>query len=212
MGRKPWTQRLTVEDCFAVDVAMLKGIIREPSDWRIYHCHRPNGAGTGEFEYKVEIDGDNRSSLILRYSVSKNDILSQFPLQYIVKTSSSPCRYGGRRYSFICPLVRNGVPCSKRVRKLLLPPGARYFGCRACYGLCYESSRSHNSHLDHLLRLPIQEFRQVLCDDARKFGSLAFRLGRILQRRLAKKARRCGKSRSDTTAVYSPGEKFGLPS
>jgi hypothetical protein len=41
-----------------------------------------------------------------------------------------------------------------------------------------------------LLRLPIEEFRKVLSDDALKFGSLAYRLGRILLRRLAKRTGR----------------------
>jgi hypothetical protein len=195
MGRKPWTQRLTVEDCFAVDVAMLKGIVQAPGDWRVYRCHRPTGAGTEEIGYKVEIDADNHSSLILRYVLSKNGIRSRFPLQYAVRTTTVPCRYGGRRYFLNCPLVRNGVPCLKRVRKLFLPPGARFFGCRACYRLAYESSQTHSSRLDHLLRLPIEEFEQILYDDGRKFGSLAYRIGRILRRRLAKKSRTHRRSR-----------------
>jgi hypothetical protein len=209
MGRKPWTERLTVEDCLAVDVAMLKGIIREPSDWRVYHCRRPNGAGTEEFEYKIEIDADNRSSLIFRYTLTKNGIRYGFPLKYAVKTTTTPCRYGGQRYWFICPVVRRGVPCLKVVRKLYLPPGARYFGCKRCYALVYESCRSHSSRLDRLLLLPIEEFRKVLSDDALKFGSLAYRLGRILHRRLAKRTGRRRKSRYDAAAVRSPGARSG---
>jgi hypothetical protein len=211
MGRKPWTQRWTVEDSFCIDMAMLKGVIRVPGDWRVYHCRRPNSAGTDEFEYKIEIDADDRSSLIVRYTVTNNGIRSRFPLEYSVQTSTTPCGYGGLRYWLICPLFRNGSSCSKRVRKLYLPPGARFFGCRGCYRLAFESSRTHSSRLDRLLRLPIDEFRQVLYDDARKFGSLAYRIGRILRRRFAKKARSRHK-RSGATAPWSPSEGFGSPS
>jgi len=41
-------------------------------------------------------------------------------------------------------LTVNGVACNRRVGKLYLPPGGRYFGCRACYDLAYRSSqRAH---------------------------------------------------------------------
>tara|TARA_B100000745_G_scaffold58094_2_gene34441 strand:- start:756 stop:1337 length:582 start_codon:yes stop_codon:yes gene_type:complete len=45
--------------------------------------------------------------------------------------------YGGKRWSFICPLVRDGIPCRKRVRALYQV--GRYFGCRKCAGLVYDS-------------------------------------------------------------------------
>lgn len=48
---------------------------------------------------------------------------------------------GGLRWWFTCPLVVDGVPCNRRVGKLYLPPGARYFGCRHCHNLTYRSSQ-----------------------------------------------------------------------
>jgi hypothetical protein len=47
--------------------------------------------------------------------------------------------FGGKRWWFTCPLTVNGVACNRRVAKLHLPPGARYFGCRHCYDLSYRS-------------------------------------------------------------------------
>jgi hypothetical protein len=46
---------------------------------------------------------------------------------------------------FICPLLKpNGTPCNRRCRILYLPPGAKYFGCRECYNLTYDScNESH---------------------------------------------------------------------
>ncbi len=42
---------------------------------------------------------------------------------------------------FLCPLLkRNGTPCERRCRKLYCPPGGKYFGCRVCYNLTYQSS------------------------------------------------------------------------
>jgi hypothetical protein len=48
---------------------------------------------------------------------------------------------GGRRWWFTCPLIVNGRACHRRAGKLFLPPGARYFGCRHCHNLTYESSQ-----------------------------------------------------------------------
>ncbi len=49
--------------------------------------------------------------------------------------------FGGKRWWFTCPLTVNGVACNRRVGKLYLPPGARYFGCRHCYDLTYWSAQ-----------------------------------------------------------------------
>jgi len=47
----------------------------------------------------------------------------------------------GEQWFFACPLVRAGAYCGRRVRKLFLPHGERYFGCRACHRLTYRACR-----------------------------------------------------------------------
>ena len=47
--------------------------------------------------------------------------------------------YGGRRWWFICPLSRDDGGPPRRVAKLYLPPGEKYFGSREGYELTYES-------------------------------------------------------------------------
>ena len=60
-------------------------------------------------------------------------------VRYPVRLVDTPCNFGGRRWWFTCPI------CKRRVAKLYLPPGAKYFGCRHCYNLTYQSCRdSHN--------------------------------------------------------------------
>lgn len=53
--------------------------------------------------------------------------------------------YGGYRWWFSCPLTLHGFSCHRRLRTLYLPPGERYFGCRACYNLTYTSCQE--SHI-----------------------------------------------------------------
>ena len=59
--------------------------------------------------------------------------------------STSP-NYGGRRWWFLCPVVVAGRPCLRRVRKLYLAPGRRYFACRHCCDLGYTSQREDDAH------------------------------------------------------------------
>jgi hypothetical protein len=46
------------------------------------------------------------------------------------------------------------VPCGRRVSALYLPPGAKWFGCRHCYELTYESAQTHDKRVDALRRGP----------------------------------------------------------
>lgn len=76
------------------------------------------------------------------YSGEKTDY------NYKVRLATTTCHFGGVRYWFICPLSRNGVPCGRRVGTLFLSSGGKYFGCRHCYDLSYESrNESHDGKL-----------------------------------------------------------------
>ena len=63
------------------------------------------------------------------------------PVRMDVALTSMPTQFGGCRWWFRCPLMRDGAPCLRRAGKLYLPPNARYFGCRQCYDLTYRSSQ-----------------------------------------------------------------------
>ena len=52
----------------------------------------------------------------------------------------TPCNFGGERPWFLCP----GAGCGRRV-VVLYGPG-RYFLCRHCYDLSYESRREDGTH------------------------------------------------------------------
>lgn len=56
-------------------------------------------------------------------------------LDYPIQLQTTPCRYGGARYWFTCP----AVGCGRRVAILYL--GDKYFACRHCYQLAYQSQR-----------------------------------------------------------------------
>lgn len=78
----------------------------------------------------------------LKYTLTKQTG-EKTHLSYKVPLTTTPCYFGGYRYWFICPLVKNGIPCRRRVGILYL--GGTYFGCRHCYNLTYRS-RNENRH------------------------------------------------------------------
>jgi len=75
----------------------------------------------------------------LRYTITDRNSGEKADYDYKVSLTTTPCHFGGVRYWFICPLVRNGSPCGRRVGTLFLSSGGKYFGCRHCYDLSYES-------------------------------------------------------------------------
>jgi len=58
-----------------------------------------------------------------------------------IHLQTTPTQFGGKRWWFTCPLIVNGVACNRRAGKLYLSPGTRYFGCRICHNLTYQSSQ-----------------------------------------------------------------------
>ncbi len=70
-----------------------------------------------------------------------------------IELTKTPCNYGGWRYWFECPVVKDGVYCGNRITKLFLPPATKFFGCRECYDLTYEScqkSHKYDRIIDHI--------------------------------------------------------------
>jgi hypothetical protein len=60
-------------------------------------------------------------------------------VDYKVQLVTTKPNYGGRRWWFICPIVRRDGGPPRRVAKLYLPSGSKYFGSREAYGLTYTS-------------------------------------------------------------------------
>lgn len=76
--------------------------------------------------------------------------------------------FGGVRWWFVCPLVKDGVTCNRRVKKLFLPQGGQYFGCRACHDLTYESAQSHDPRVGKLMNDPLSLVQAVESKDPRQ--------------------------------------------
>jgi hypothetical protein len=146
-----------VEDCKSIDITWMRkegflgGIASRTIRWT-------NAAGEdrGSIGITVRMVGwdSSDSTVRLTYTVSSRGSDDSEHLDYEIRLTTTPCNFGGERYWFICPLSIDGTPCGRRVGKLYLPPGGRYFGCRHCYNLTYKCQQEHDKRVDALLKSP----------------------------------------------------------
>jgi hypothetical protein len=129
------TKKTAVENCHKLTIFSFKHCLRSGYVGSItwYRGERK----TGNIGYRV-LGGENPTAVKLFYTITwqsgeKTDV------DYEVRLTTTPLPWGGVRYWFICPLVKSGIPCNRRIGCLYLPPSGDYFGCRHCYELTYRS-------------------------------------------------------------------------
>jgi hypothetical protein len=115
--------------------------------------------------YEASLQNPADAWLRLHYTVSGE------PVDYRLRLVTTRPTYGGRRWWFICPLVRRDGGPPRRVAKLYLPPGGRYFGSRAAYGLTYASCQESG------------QFRRLYRHLAAELGTDEAGIRRVLGRR-----------------------------
>ena len=144
----------TVEDCRCLDANrwMREGILREGSrqwggwTWRNAHT----GEKTSSIGYEVDTTDMAYPWVRLYYTFTE----SQMKIDYRIRLQTTYPHFGGIRWWFTCPLSVNGRACQRRVSKLYLSPGGRYFGCRHCCDLTYTSCQESDKCVTFLRRHP----------------------------------------------------------
>jgi hypothetical protein len=134
--------KTTVEECFALDVldwfraGLLQPGTRRSGLWGWRE------AVTGNVMYRIGYCVDIRVDphARLAYKIPTGEYLD-----YRLDLVSTWPKYGGRRWWFACPGLGAGA-CRRRVRKLYLAPGQKYFACRRCCDLRYASRREDYAH------------------------------------------------------------------
>lgn len=150
MGRWSYSNRLTVEECKSFPTKFLNrhkyfdDSVR--SGWLNWSR---NGEKTGSIGFTVStLEGDEYIRLFYTHTSHSTDEKTE--LDYKIRLESTTCNFGGKRWWFKCPLVKNGHLCGRRVGVLYLG-GGKYFGCRHCYDLTYQSSQESHK-FDSLFR------------------------------------------------------------
>lgn len=136
-------KKTVVEDCLVLDVNKLnkdrlfdKGLAWYGSfEWANGNSIGNCGTGRPVSNYDLQVT--------LYYRSSGVDV------RYNVPIVSTPCRFGGKRYWFMCPGLRSdNSACGRRVGKLYKPHHARLFLCRHCHDLSYRSRQVWKSQTD----------------------------------------------------------------
>jgi len=146
------SKAVTVEDCLNLDTGLWKrdGILwsADSRAGSLYWTSEGSKEPAATIGYEVK-DLDNYSPCVrLFYTI----VPSNERMDYRVALCRTYPYFGGVRWWFICPLVINDQPCNHRVRKLYIPPGSRYFGCRHCHRLTYRSVQEQEARIDSLRR------------------------------------------------------------
>lgn len=142
----------TVEDSWALSVFRMtqEGVIKpEAHQSGVWSWHnRLTGEKTAALDYEVRTVERN-GWLRLCYTITSwRGEKAQY--DYHLRLQTTTPHFGGLRWWFTCPLSVNGHSCGRRVGKLYLPPGGRYYGCRHCHGLTYHSCQESDKRVSAL--------------------------------------------------------------
>jgi hypothetical protein len=130
------SKKATVDESLALSASSLvrkKALVAGARTSGTWGWSYPGEGVHATIGYDADASDPDNAWLRLHYRVNDE------PVDYKVRLVTTKPNYGGLRWWFICPLVRVDGGPPRRVGKLYLPSGAKYFGSREGYGLTYTS-------------------------------------------------------------------------
>lgn len=127
-----WHSKKTqVEECHKLTIYLLKPRLRPGMSGDVTWSWGEKKIAN--ISYRVQGD-DSPESIRLMYTIgaqTTNPVTYDYPVQLVTSRLS----WGKERYWFICPISG----CGRRVGCLYIAPGTKYFACRHCYQLSYQT-------------------------------------------------------------------------
>jgi hypothetical protein len=192
MGRAPWTDRLTVQDCrifLPVEAFNREGMFDYPPGVATTEVTWPNFLTcTPLARMFCRLRFREPHGLALAIPADDPETAALCDMQTIPLLTTRPY-LGGQRFWFQCE-------CGRRVGRLYLPGGQRVFRCRHCWNLTYQSAQEHDQRKYRMAR-NLAAIEAALHDarlGRQLLGSAALLL-RFRWRRNASPPRRAGKLR-----------------
>ena len=146
MGRYYWSKKEEADSLKQVSVSFLRKHGYFNTGWYSGTITwSRNGKETGNINIQSFIS-NNEQYVKFIYTQTDNNTGEKKDLDYKIPLTTTPCYFGGKRYWFVCPWHTNGVYCGKRVGVLYL--SGKYFACRHCHNLTY-NSRNENRKYKH---------------------------------------------------------------
>lgn len=137
MGRCYWSKKEEADGLKKVSVYFLNKFGYFDSEWKYGSITwSRNGEEMGNISIQSNIDVDEQYIRFI-YTQTDNYSKDKTGLDYKIPLSTTPCYFGGKRYWFTCNWSVNGTYCGRRVGVLYLR--GKYFACRNCYDLTYNS-------------------------------------------------------------------------
>jgi hypothetical protein len=147
VGSGSWyrfNKKTTVEECRSLDIRRFQreGLLK-PGRMFSWSWSR-DGRKVASIGCLVEEGHDDPQRLVLLFRHRDGPNAEWEDVREPVELEWTPCHFGGERPWFICPGVVNGVSCGRRVA--MLHAAGKYFLCRHCYDLSYQSQREDKMH------------------------------------------------------------------
>ena len=157
-GRGVWNRKTRVDEARSIDILDLqhKGVFDKGSglNWTLSWIR--NGATVGSISYWLETDDRGPTGLLFMYTTTNTETGEKKEYSYVIPVVSTRCNYGGERWWFLCPQVVDGCTCQRRCRIVYMSLGTKYFGCRECNRLTYESRQRHREKFYEGFQKPYQ--------------------------------------------------------
>ena len=138
--------RYTVEDSNKIELSWLKskGFLVGFKGGNIQWSR--NGEPTGNINIQVDTYSES-PNIKFDYKVRPHGSTEEWQnISFSFRLESLPCRFGGKKWFFVCELYAKGVYCGQKVRVLYMV--GNYFGCRRCANLSYDSC-NQNKRFNH---------------------------------------------------------------
>jgi len=150
------SKKTTVEECRELSIGKLyrDGLLAWGRTWAggLTWSNSLTGEKTASISLELDTTDRGRPWLGLIYTITERGTGAKTDYNYRLALDFTPLYFGGGRWWVVCPLSKSGQPCGRRVSKLYLPPSGRYFGCRHCYDLTYQSCQESDKRVSQLLR------------------------------------------------------------
>jgi len=141
---KRTNSKATVQDCHCLDIRdfVRGGFLINGRSGTARWLHPMSDKLHGSVGFQVHRDSSGRCGLQLSFRFRDSyDIFQFIPIERNRQSDGRTTRW------FTCPLIRDGVVCGRRARKLYAK--CSLFGCRHCHALTYQSCQE--AHKDERL-------------------------------------------------------------
>jgi len=176
MSRYYYDKKTTAEECKCISISKLKEWGCLKNGWRSSSITWTSSWDGAESDIKYVLDlTEGYIKLTYRIRNGGEEEWTHIDQKYPIV--STPCNYGGVRRWFICSVYHNGIYCGRRVGKLYLGAGGKYFACRHCYNLSY-NSRNENYKRGKYAYLAIMFGLEKKAEELEKKIKICYRKGR----------------------------------